>query len=47
MDYPLLYFLAFFNHVSKSVVAPLLGRLYIGRIKLHDPNADDSRQYMC
>ena len=42
VDYPLLYFLAFFTHVSKSLEA--LGRLYIGRINVRDPNADD-RQY--
>ena len=42
VDYPLLYFLAFFTHVSKSLEA--LGRLYIGHINVCDPNADD-RQY--
>ena len=41
-DYPLLYFLAFFTHVSKSLEA--LRKLYIGCINVHDPNAHD-RQY--
>jgi hypothetical protein len=42
VDYPLLYFLAIFTHVSKSLEA--LRRLYIGCINVHDPNAHD-RQY--